>query len=114
MNNIMNDTIYAFARPLYVMLKPVGPRCNLGCSYCYYLEKQQWAMSDDAPVMSEELLEKFVKEYLAAQTSRDVFFVWHGGEPLLRPVAFYETAAAPLWWRVAYRELHTNQWYAAY
>ena len=92
MNNIMNDTIYAFARPLYVMLKPVGPRCNLGCSYCYYLEKRLWAMSDDAPVMSEQLLENFVKEYLAAQTSRDVFFVWHGGEPLLRPVAFYEKA----------------------
>ena len=30
-----------FARPLYVMLKPVGAHCNLACAYCYYLDKQQ-------------------------------------------------------------------------
>nr|MDA3905217.1 hypothetical protein [Bacteroidales bacterium] len=22
-----------------VMAKPIGPKCNLNCSYCYYLEK---------------------------------------------------------------------------
>ena len=34
----MNATISPFARPLYVMLKPIGAHCNLACDYCYYLE----------------------------------------------------------------------------
>ena len=28
------------AEPFTVMAKPVGPRCNLTCSYCYYLETE--------------------------------------------------------------------------
>ena len=35
----MQDTFAPFARPLYVMLKPIGAACNLRCTYCYYLEK---------------------------------------------------------------------------
>ena len=42
--------------------------------------------------MSDELLEKFVKEYIEAQTTPQVLFTWHGGEPLLRPLSFYEKA----------------------
>ena len=26
--------------PTYVMAKPIGSLCNLDCSYCYYLEKE--------------------------------------------------------------------------
>ena len=26
--------------PTYVMAKPIGSLCNLNCSYCYYLEKE--------------------------------------------------------------------------
>ncbi len=28
-------------RPFQVMAKPIGPRCNLDCKYCYYLEKEK-------------------------------------------------------------------------
>ena len=28
-------TFAPFARPLYVMAKPVGSLCNLACTYCY-------------------------------------------------------------------------------
>lgn len=34
-------TNFAFARPMYVMLKPAGSLCNLRCKYCYYLEKDK-------------------------------------------------------------------------
>ncbi|MBN9037427.1 MAG: hypothetical protein J0H53_15260 [Rhizobiales bacterium] len=27
------------AGPFWVMAKPMGPRCNLDCTYCYYLDK---------------------------------------------------------------------------
>ncbi len=67
------------------MLKPAGARCNMACSYCYYLEKGGGQLSD-------ALLEEFTRQYIEAQTMPQVLFTWHGGEPLLRPLAFYEKA----------------------
>ena len=88
----MNATISPFARPLYVMLKPIGAHCNLACDYCYYLEKAK--LYDDVPkhIMSEELLEEFVRQYIGAQTMSEVLFTWHGGETLMRPLSFYQRA----------------------
>ena len=42
--------------------------------------------------MTDEVLEMFVRQYIEAQTTSDVLFTWHGGEPLLRPLTFYEKA----------------------
>lgn len=90
----MTDTIAPFSRPLYVMLKPVGAHCNMACDYCYYLEKSK--LYDNVPrhIMSEELLERFTQEYIEAQTTPEVLFTWHGGEPMARPLAFYKKAIA--------------------
>lgn len=88
-------TTYApFARPLYVMLKPVGAQCNLACTYCYYLEKSKLYSEEKRHVMSDELLENFTKMYIQAQTQREVMFTWHGGETMLRPLSFYRKAIA--------------------
>ncbi len=88
----MDSSIFSLSRPLYVMLKPVGARCNLACEYCYYLEKQH--LYDDEPrhVMSEELLERFIEEYIGAQMAGEVLFTWHGGETMMRPLSFYKRA----------------------
>lgn len=88
----MPETFSPFARPLYMMLKPTGSLCNLRCKYCYYLEKGNLYKQDNSQIISDELLEKFVKEYIEAQTMPDVLFTWHGGEPLLRPISFYKQA----------------------
>ena len=80
------------SRPLYVMLKPVGARCNLACDYCYYLSKQKLYDTSSRHLMSEQLLERFTQEYIEAQTTDEVLFTWHGGEPLLRPLSFYRRA----------------------
>lgn len=82
--------IYPFSEPLYVMAKPAGAACNLRCEYCYYLEKAKLFSKQQAPTMSDELLEKYISEYIGCQTTPDVLFVWHGGEPLLRPISFYK------------------------
>ena len=58
------STAYPFARPLYVMAKPAGPLCNLRCQYCYYLEKQKLYPLDKSKVISDELLEEFVRFYV--------------------------------------------------
>ncbi|MEA4904202.1 MAG: radical SAM protein, partial [Petrimonas sp.] len=86
------STFAPFAKPLYVMLKPVGSRCNLDCDYCYYLEKANLYSQKKNHVMSEELLEKFIKEYIESQTMPQVMFTWHGGETLMRPLSFYKKA----------------------
>ncbi len=85
-------TLAPFARPLYVMLKPAGALCNLACDYCYYLEKAKLYQDNPKHVMSDELLEKFIEEYINSQTSPNVLFTWHGGETLMRPLSFYQKA----------------------
>lgn len=74
-----------FSSPFYILAKPVGSRCNLSCQYCYYLSK-------DGGQMSPDLLETFIRQYIEAQSTREVLFTWHGGEPLLLPVAYYRRA----------------------
>lgn len=86
------STINPFARPLYVMLKPAGSLCNLRCKYCYYLEKNALYTEQKNHVISDEMLDKFIREYIEAQTSPDVLFCWHGGETLMRPISFYRRA----------------------
>lgn len=80
-----------FGSPLYVMLKPVGSQCNLACDYCYYLEKKLLS-NGTSSILSDVLLERFIQQYIAAQTIPQVLFTWHGGEPLLRPLDFYRRA----------------------
>lgn len=89
MNNL---TFTPFARPLYVMLKPIGSLCNLKCTYCYYLDKKEYYLDIKNHSMSDNLLEKFIEEYFNSQTMQQVLFTWHGGEPLLREISFYKKA----------------------
>ena len=63
------DTAFPFAHPLYVMAKPAGAQCNLHCAYCYYKEKDRLYAGSGSRMMDERLLEKFVKEYIEAQTT---------------------------------------------
>lgn len=86
------NTSLAFSRPMYVMLKPSGSLCNLRCKYCYYLEKKHLYTDVKNHIITDTLLEKFVKEYIEAQTTPSVLFTWHGGETLMRPLSFYKRA----------------------
>jgi len=90
--NSNSSSISPFAKPLYVMLKPVGALCNLRCKYCYYLEKKDLYSDIKNHVMSEELLERFIDQYLNSQTMGQVLFTWHGGETTMRNISFYKKA----------------------
>ena len=82
-----------FAKPLYVMTKPVSSMCNLSCRYCYYLEKANLYRNEDKAgrfTMSEDLLVRFIRDYIESQTMPQVLFSWHGGEALMRPLSFYK------------------------
>lgn len=74
--------------PLSIMspiIKIVGNYCNLRCEYCFYHECDQRKKT----VMNISLLEKFIREYLEIFKG-NLRFTWHGGEPLLAGIKFFE------------------------
>lgn len=97
----MGNIINPFARPLYVMTKPAGAHCNLACDYCYYLEKQKLYQNGDKHIMSDQLTEVFIREYIQSQFGNEVNFTWHGGEPMIRPLSYYKKVVR---WQRRYAE----------
>ncbi|MHC5037475.1 MAG: anaerobic sulfatase maturase [Planctomycetota bacterium] len=71
-----------------LLIKPAGADCNLRCEYCFYLEKAALYPDTPRPRMSDEVLEKIVKSYLASEQSTHIFG-WQGGEPTLMGADFF-------------------------
>ncbi|HLJ57780.1 MAG TPA: radical SAM protein, partial [Chthonomonadaceae bacterium] len=79
---------------VHIMTKPIGPICNLDCTYCFYLEKEamyeqegrrerpSWQMPDD-------VLESYIRQYIEQQEIPEISFAWQGGEPTLLGVRFF-------------------------
>ncbi len=80
--------------PFHVMTKPIGPVCNLGCEYCFYLEKQDMFPSGHAFRMQDEVLETYIRQYIESQPTPEVTFTWQGGEPTLLGLEFFEKVIA--------------------
>ncbi|MCD8284166.1 MAG: anaerobic sulfatase-maturation protein [Opitutae bacterium] len=77
-------------RAFNAMAKPIGSLCNLNCTYCYYLEKSALYPGHKNWRMSDEVLETFIRDYIAAQEVDEVSFVWQGGEPSLLGLDFFK------------------------
>jgi uncharacterized protein len=77
-----------------IFAKPVGYRCNLDCSYCYYVKTNSLFAADPSPHMSEALLERYVGQHIAAHPGETVRFSWHGGEPTLFGVDWFRRIVA--------------------
>ena len=99
--------------PFVMMAKPVGSRCNMRCSYCYYLEKGKYSSHAKQTRMSFDLLEKLIRQYITASPGPVVSFTWHGGEPTLAGLDFYQKVVEleqkylPRGWE-AWNNLQTN------
>lgn len=78
--------------PYSLFIKAEGAKCNLDCSYCYYLNNQTSEAQKSS--MCEALMHELVKEHIASQPEHVqlVDFIWHGGEPMLRGLDFYQSA----------------------
>jgi uncharacterized protein len=72
------------------MIKATGPLCNLNCQYCYYLEKQKLYPHTRQWTMPDTVLDSFIRQYIAAQDTPSVTFIWQGGEPTLLGREFFE------------------------
>lgn len=75
-----------------IFVKPAGAGCNLHCSYCYYLGRQSLYPSGEFKKMTDEILEQYIIQHIKASPVPEVFFSWHGGEPLLAGIDFYRKA----------------------
>ena len=87
------------SRAFSTLVKPVGSACNLRCDYCYYLGKAS-LYGGREPVMDDELLELYIRQYIEAVELPVVTFCWHGGEPLLAGLDFYRKA---MQWQQQYK-----------
>jgi len=74
-----------------VFIKPVGSKCNLACSYCYYLGRG-CDSADAVKTMPVEIMEKYICDHIKYSPGPEIFFSWHGGEPLLAGTGFYKKA----------------------
>lgn len=80
--------------PFHIMAKAIGPICNLDCKYCYYLEKEQFFPKNETWKMSDERLEVYIRDYIAAQPGHEVHFAFQGGEPTLLGVEYFRKIIA--------------------
>ena len=77
-------------REFQVMVKPVGAICNLDCAYCYYLKKKDLYPDKQSYRMADDLLEDYIVQHLEASPKDLVLFSWHGGEPTLLGLDYFQ------------------------
>jgi uncharacterized protein len=75
---------------IHIVAKPIGPKCNLNCDYCFYLEKEALFSKDENFQMSDVVLSNYITKYIASQPTPIVEFVWQGGEPTLLGLDFFK------------------------
>ena len=78
--------------PVHMLIKPAGPDCNLRCKYCFYLEKHSMFADENICRMQDNVLEQYVRNYIASQPQEEVEFAWQGGEPTLMGLDFFKRA----------------------
>jgi len=82
------------SREFQVFAKPAGSICNLGCQYCYYLEKGR-LYSDGGPSrMADDVLEQYIVQHIEACTEPAICFSWHGGEPTILGLDYFRRIVA--------------------
>ena len=85
-----NDQRWGRGSRFHVMAKPIGPLCNLDCDYCFYLSKKDLLNSSCNWRMSDEVLERFITQYIEGHDHDEIIFSWQGGEPTLLGLDFFK------------------------
>lgn len=73
----------------HLLAKPAGAACNLGCQYCFFLSKEKLYPAGESPLMTEPLLETYIRKLLVSSPGPQVHVAWQGGEPMLRGLDFF-------------------------
>ena len=78
---------------IHVLAKPTGAICNLDCAYCFFLDKELLYPGSRFR-MSDELLERYIRQLIESHRSDKVTVAWQGGEPTLMGIDFFRRAIA--------------------
>jgi uncharacterized protein len=65
------------------------PFCNIDCRYCYLADR-----TNKSVVSPETLKNLFTQVFASGWAAEGLSVVWHAGEPMVLPVAFYRDAFA--------------------
>ena len=87
-------TMAKASREFQIFAKPVGSICNLGCHYCYYLEKEQLYPMGKSFRMPEDILEAYIVQHIEAFPGSVINFSWHGGEPTVLGLDYFRKIVA--------------------
>ena len=79
------------SKRMNIMTKPVGSACNIDCTYCYYLSKEELLGHDTGcgSRMEGDALEHYIRSYIEQQNHPQIVFHWQGGEPTLLGVNYF-------------------------
>src|ERR1700722_11677301 len=69
-----------------VVVQPT-PFCNINCSYCYLPQR-----SVTTVMAQDTIVTLFTKLFSSGWMAPSLTVIWHAGEPLVVPIAFYQTA----------------------
>ena len=75
-------------QPFSLLIKPTGSNCNIDCKYCFYKSRSP-EVGTGRQRMSEEVLERLIKDFLQLDFP-GYGFAWQGGEPTLMELDFYK------------------------
>jgi uncharacterized protein len=78
---------------IHVLSKPTGAICNLDCSYCFFLDKEELYPGSKFR-MTDELLETYIRQLIESHKTPQVTVAWQGGEPTLMGLDFFRKAIA--------------------
>ncbi len=73
----------------HLLAKPTGASCNLGCRYCFFLEKDKMYPGSKFR-MDDVLLENYIRQLIESHHVPEVTVAWQGGEPMLMGLEFFE------------------------
>jgi uncharacterized protein len=76
---------------VHILAKPTGAICNLGCTYCFFLDKEL-LYEGDRFRMSDEMLDTYIRQLIDAHQTPQVTVAWQGGEPTLMGLDYYRRA----------------------
>jgi uncharacterized protein len=72
----------------HLLAKPTGAACNLDCKYCFFLSKDS-LYGGGSLRMTDDVLDAYIQQLLAAQPNSEVNVAWQGGEPTLMGLPFF-------------------------
>jgi uncharacterized protein len=90
---LMTDkNLPADAPPCFHLLaKPSGSTCNIDCTYCFFLSKDE-LYPNEKHRMSDSTLEEYIRQLLESHRTPSVTVAWQGGEPTLMKLDFFKRA----------------------